>query len=112
MFFLGQALEHHGLTGRNAKRNAGAIAKEIVDGGPCTRTRREPVVIEDDASVFTGAYVLPGITIGRGSVVALGAVVTKNTEPWCVYGGNPAKKINARAIDHLTYHRNYKRYFH
>ncbi len=79
---------------------------------PSYKTSGKPVTIEDEASVFTGAYILPGITIGRGSVVALGAVVTKNTEPWGIYGGNPAKKINTRNIDHLTYARNYKRYFH
>ncbi len=79
---------------------------------PSYKTTGKPVTIEDEASVFTGAYILPGITIGRGSVVALGSVVTKNTEPWAVYGGNPAKKISTRSIDHLTYNRNYKRYFH
>lgn len=79
---------------------------------PGYKTVGETVVIEDDASVFTGAYILPGRTIGKGSVIALASVVTKDTEPWHIYGGNPAKKIRARNIDHLAYQRNYKRYFH
>ena len=79
---------------------------------PAYKTIGKPVSIEDDASIFTGAYILPGITIGRGTAVALGSVVTKDTEPWGVYGGNPAKKIKMRSIDGLTYNRNYKRYFH
>lgn len=79
---------------------------------PSYKTTGRPVHIEDEASIFTGAYILPGITIRRGTAVALGAVVTKDTEPWTVYGGNPAKKIRARAIGELNYNRNYKRYFH
>jgi acetyltransferase-like isoleucine patch superfamily enzyme len=79
---------------------------------PSYKTTGATVTIEDEASVFTGAYVLPGRTIKRGSVIALGSVVTKDTEAWTVYGGNPARKINVRKIDHLTYQRNYKRYFH
>lgn len=79
---------------------------------PSYKTTGKPVNIEDEVSLFTGAYILPGVTIRRGTAVALGAVVTKDTEPWTVYGGNPAKKIRARTIDGLNYNRNYKRYFH
>ena len=37
--------------------------------------------------------VLPGITLGIGSSVGAGAVVTKDTEPWTLYVGVPAKPI-------------------
>jgi acetyltransferase-like isoleucine patch superfamily enzyme len=37
--------------------------------------------------------VLPGVTIGKGSVVAAGAVVTKDVPPFTLVGGIPAKKI-------------------
>ena len=51
------------------------------------------IIIEDDAWVGTGAIILPGVTIGKSSVVAAGAVVTKNVEPYTIVGGNPAKLI-------------------
>jgi acetyltransferase-like isoleucine patch superfamily enzyme len=79
---------------------------------PGYKTIGDTVIIEDEVSIFTGAYVLPGRTMKRGSVAALGAVITKDTEAWGVYGGNPAKKIKTRQIEQLTYQRNYKRYFH
>ncbi len=70
------------------------------------------VSIEDHASIFTGASVLPGVIVGEGSAVGLNAVVTKSTEPWKIYVGNPAKFVRDRKISNLTYLHNYKRYFH
>ena len=40
-----------------------------------------------------------GVTIGEGAVVAAGAVVTKDVEPWSVVGGNPAMFIKVRRLD-------------
>ncbi|BDZ42184.1 hypothetical protein GCM10025865_14830 [Paraoerskovia sediminicola] len=48
-----------------------------------------PVVVEDDVWIGTGAIVLPGVTIGHGSVVAAGSVVTTNVPPDVVVGGRP-----------------------
>jgi acetyltransferase-like isoleucine patch superfamily enzyme len=42
---------------------------------------------------------LPGVTIGEGAVVAAGAVVTKDADPYGIYGGVPAKKIGERSKD-------------
>ena len=58
----------------------------------------KPIVIEDNVWVATGAMILPGVTIGEGAVVAAGAVVVKDVEPWTVVGGNPAKVIKKRVI--------------
>ena len=44
------------------------------------------------------AIILPGVTIGEGAVIAAGAVVTKDVEPWTVVGGNPAKFIKKREL--------------
>lgn len=56
----------------------------------------KPIFIQNSAWICARAIVLMGVTIGTGSVVAAGAVVTKNTEPWTVVGGNPAKEIGKR----------------
>lgn len=58
--------------------------------------RDEPITIEDDVWVGAHAVVLPGVTIGRGSVLAAGAVVTKDVAPYSVVGGVPAKYIKKR----------------
>ena len=39
---------------------------------------------------------MKGVTIGYGSIIGAGAVVTKNVEPYSIYAGNPAKKIKNR----------------
>ncbi|WP_129631026.1 acyltransferase [Candidatus Oscillochloris fontis] len=51
------------------------------------------VTIEDGAWIGSRCIILPGITIGTGSVVAAGAVVTKDVPPNTLMGGVPAKRI-------------------
>ncbi|MEL6132498.1 MAG: acyltransferase [Bacteroidota bacterium] len=51
------------------------------------------IIIKDDAWVATRAMVLKGVTIGKGAVVAAGAVVTKDVPDYCVAAGIPAKVI-------------------
>lgn len=55
-----------------------------------------PVTIQDDVWIGTKAIILPGVTVGTGSVIAAGAVVTKNVAPYTVVGGVPAKFIKKR----------------
>lgn len=55
-----------------------------------------PVKIEDYAWISARVIILPNVTIGEGAVVAAGAVVTKDVEPYSVVGGIPAKKISNR----------------
>lgn len=57
-----------------------------------------PVTIEDGAWVATRATLLPGVIIGTHSVVAAGAVVSKSTEPYKIYAGNPAVAVKDRVI--------------
>lgn len=52
-----------------------------------------PVIIGNNVWIATRATILKGITIGEHAVVAAGAVVTKDVEPYTVVGGNPAKVI-------------------
>jgi acetyltransferase-like isoleucine patch superfamily enzyme len=55
------------------------------------------VVIEKDTWLGTQTIILPGVTIKEGAIVAAGAVVTKDVEPFSVVGGVPAKLIKMRA---------------
>ncbi|WP_396020218.1 acyltransferase [Arthrobacter sp. ISL-69] len=57
---------------------------------------RNAVRIGDDCWVGAGAKILAGVTIGHGSIIAAGAVVTKSFEPYSVVGGVPAKIIRLR----------------
>lgn len=52
-----------------------------------------PITVEDHVWIGAGAMILGGVTIGRGSVVAAGAVVTKNVPPNTLVAGTPAKAI-------------------
>lgn len=55
--------------------------------------------IEDDCWIGAGAIILTGVTIGKGSVVGAGSVVTKDVDPYSIVVGNPAKKIRDIVID-------------
>lgn len=56
----------------------------------------KPITVQDEAWVAAGAFVHPGVTIGRGSVVGARAVITADTEPFGIYVGDPAKKVGER----------------
>lgn len=56
------------------------------------------ITIGDFAWVCAKSIVLQDVTIGEGAIVAAGAVVTKEVEPWTVVGGNPAKFIKKRVL--------------
>jgi acetyltransferase-like isoleucine patch superfamily enzyme len=61
--------------------------------------RGGPVVIEDNAWISFRATILPGVRIGRGAVVAAGAVVTGDVEEYAIVGGIPARRIGTRSRD-------------
>jgi acetyltransferase-like isoleucine patch superfamily enzyme len=55
---------------------------------------RRPIVIKDNAWIASGAMVLPGVTIGFGSVVGAGAVVTRDVPDLQIAVGNPARILS------------------
>lgn len=59
----------------------------------------KPVIIEDDVWIGRRAIILPGVTIGQGSVIGEGAVVTKNIPPYSIAVGNPARVVRSRKVD-------------
>ena len=68
------------------------------------------VVVGNDAWIGARAIILPGVTIGRGAVIAAGAVVTKSVPDFTVVGGVPAKKIGERNAE-INYLTNFNPYF-
>jgi acetyltransferase-like isoleucine patch superfamily enzyme len=58
-----------------------------------------PIVIEDDCWIAANAVITAGVTIGKHSVVAAGAVVTKSIPPYSIAAGNPAKVIKKYNFD-------------
>lgn len=78
-----------GITVTALNHNFDDSDKRIDEQGVSTT----PVVIEDDIWIGANAVILPGVTIGHHSVVAAGAVVTKNVPPHSLVAGVPAKII-------------------
>ena len=65
--------------------------------------RTEPVEIGDYVFIGPRAIILPGVKIGKGAVVAAGAVVTKDVPDFTIVGGVPAKEIGERKNKDLHY---------
>lgn len=60
------------------------------------------VCIKDWAYIGSRVTILPGVIIGEGAVVASGAVITKNVDPWILVGGVPARFIKKRPVVKYT----------
>lgn len=56
------------------------------------------VIIKDHVWIGVNAVILKGVTIGKGSIIAAGAVVTKDVPDGCMVAGNPAKVIRENVI--------------
>ena len=56
----------------------------------------KPVIIEDDCWLGANVVVMPGVKIGRGSVIGANSVITKDVEPYSVMAGAPAKRLRKR----------------
>jgi acetyltransferase-like isoleucine patch superfamily enzyme len=102
-----------GIVGRSdhAMRQVGATIRRADWVGDHPHRLSRPVHIGDDVWIGYGAVVLSGLRIGRGAVVAAGAVVTSHVAPYAVVAGNPARPVGRRfdgesiaAHEHLLTH--------
>jgi acetyltransferase-like isoleucine patch superfamily enzyme len=60
------------------------------------RESKSPVLIGKHSIVGTSSIVFPGVVLAEGTSIGANSMVTKSTEPWSIYFGNPAKRIRAR----------------
>ncbi len=54
-----------------------------------------PIIIEDNVWIGSHVVILPGVTIGRNSIIGAGAIVNKDVAPNSIYVGVPARKIES-----------------
>ena len=68
---------------------------KLLDTAPTERFlySKGKVVIEDNVWIAEGAMIMPGVRIGKGSIIAANSVVTKDIPPYSVAAGTPAKII-------------------
>jgi 2,3,4,5-tetrahydropyridine-2,6-dicarboxylate N-acetyltransferase len=100
MIDMNAVLGARALVGRDCHIGAGAVIAGVLEP-----PSRKPVVIRDHVLVGANAVVLEGVTVGRGSVVAAGAVVIKDVPPGVVVAGIPAaivKKTSDVAKDKIA----------
>jgi acetyltransferase-like isoleucine patch superfamily enzyme len=91
--------DSHPLDARLRRQDAEAFC-ERREPPDVYRIEAAPVRIEDCAWICFKASVLKGVTVGRGAIVAAGAVVTKDVEPFTVVAGNPARFIKRVESSH------------
>ena len=69
-----------------------------LDAGVSYEDLKSPIVIEDNVWIGTRCTILPGVRIGKNSVIAAGSIVNKDIPPNVVAGGNPAKVIRELTV--------------
>jgi acetyltransferase-like isoleucine patch superfamily enzyme len=79
------------ITGADHRFDEPGVAV-IFSGRPDPRD----VVIEDDVWIGARVTLIKGVRVGRGAVIAAGAVVTKDVQPYTIAGGVPARPIRQR----------------
>ncbi|MDE5948724.1 MAG: hypothetical protein K2G86_08115 [Prevotella sp.] len=72
------------------------LAMQIRDVDYDWKGKDELTVIGDDVWIGYGAIILSGVKIANGTIVAAGSIVTKDTEPYSIYAGSPARKVKER----------------
>ena len=87
----GAVLGGRATVGSRCQVGAGAVLAGVVEPASA-----KPVVLEDDVLIGANAVVLEGVRVGRGAVVAAGAVVISDVPPETVVAGIPARIIKKK----------------
>lgn len=95
MIDMGAILGGRATVGKNCHIGAGTVLAGVIEPPSA-----KPVIVEDDVLIGANAVVLEGVTIGKGAIVAAGAVVIDDIPPYTVVGGTPARKL--KDIDEKT----------
>jgi acetyltransferase-like isoleucine patch superfamily enzyme len=110
MSYIGHRCLFYGHSGIRVGRDA-LLANDVqLICGNHTFSRRDipiraqppegkPIMIEDDVWLGASAIVLGGVTVGRGSVVGAGSVVTRSLPPYSIARGVPAEVVGVRGED-------------
>ena len=85
-----------GVTILGGNHNTSIIGRAMADVREKRPEDDQLVILEDAVWIGTGATILKGVRIGRGSIVAAGAVVTRSVPPYSIVGGVPARLIRRR----------------
>ncbi len=88
MIDMGAVVGARGTIGKYCHIGAGAVVAGVLE--PPSKT---PVIVEDHALVGANAVILEGVKVGHHAVVAAGAIVTQDVEPYAVVAGSPAKFV-------------------
>jgi len=91
MIDMGAVLGGRATIGKKCHIGANAVIAGVIEPPSA-----DPVIIEDDVLIGANAVVLEGVRIGKGSIVAAGAIVTENVPENVVVGGVPAKILKAK----------------
>ena len=91
MIDMGAVLGGRATVGKHCHIGAGAVLAGVIEPASAT-----PVIVEDDVLLGANAVVIEGVRIGRGAVVAAGAVVISDVEPDTVVAGIPARVIKRK----------------
>ena len=91
MIDMGAVLGGRATVGKRCHIGAGAVLAGVVEPASAT-----PVIVEDDVVIGANAVVIEGIRIGKGAVVAAGAVVIEDVPAGAVVAGSPARIIKMK----------------
>ena len=91
MIDMGAVLGGRATVGNNCHVGAGAVLAGVIEPASAT-----PVIVEDEVLIGANAVIIEGVRIGRGAVVAAGAVVIEDVPENAVVAGCPARVIKMK----------------